>query len=97
MNRFDALKRWTWSVFIVFTLAFAFAGCEGDTGPQGPALMALMGLMALMALMALMDLRERESVEARLMSPTRQRLRHWPKPATSSWQRSRASPWPARR
>jgi OmcA/MtrC family decaheme c-type cytochrome len=36
MNRFDALKRWTWSVFIVFTLAFAFAGCEGDTGPQGP-------------------------------------------------------------
>jgi hypothetical protein len=39
------------------------------------ALMALMGLMALMALMALMDLRERESVEARLMSPTRQRLR----------------------
>jgi hypothetical protein len=95
MNRFDALKRWTWSVFIVFTLAFAFAGCEGDTGPQ--ALMALMGLMALMALMALMDLRERESVEARLMSPTRQRLRHWPKPATSSWQRSRASPWPARR
>jgi hypothetical protein len=38
------------------------------------ALMALMGLMALMALMALMDLRERESVEARLMSPTRQRL-----------------------
>jgi hypothetical protein len=58
------------------------------------ALMALMGLMALMALMALMDLRERESVEARLMSPTRQRL---PKPATSSWQRSRASPWPARR
>jgi hypothetical protein len=73
MNRFDALKRWTWSVFIVFTLAFAFAGCEGDT------------------------VRERESVEARLMSPTRQRLRHWPKPATSSWQRSRASPWPARR
>jgi len=37
MNRFDALKRWTWSVFIVFTLAFAFAGCEGDDGAQGPA------------------------------------------------------------
>src|SRR5210317_1915923 len=36
MNRFDALKRWTWSVFIVFTLAFAFAGCEGDDGAQGP-------------------------------------------------------------
>jgi OmcA/MtrC family decaheme c-type cytochrome len=36
MNRFDALKRWTWSVFIVGFLAFAFAGCEGDTGPQGP-------------------------------------------------------------
>ena len=37
MNRFDALRRWTWSVFIVGFLAFAFAGCEGDTGPQGPA------------------------------------------------------------
>ena len=37
MNRFDALKRWTWSVFIVFTLAFAFAGCEGDDGAAGPA------------------------------------------------------------
>jgi hypothetical protein len=49
--------------------------------------MALMGLMALMALMALMDLRERESVEARLMSPTRQRLQHWQKPVTSSWPR----------
>jgi hypothetical protein len=36
MNRFDALKRWTWSVFIVGLLAFAFAGCDGDTGPQGP-------------------------------------------------------------
>lgn len=36
MNRFDALKRWTWSVFIVSFLAFAFVGCEGDTGPQGP-------------------------------------------------------------
>jgi hypothetical protein len=51
------------------------------------SLMALMGLMALMALMALMDLRERESVEARLMSPTRQRLQHWQKPVTSSWPR----------
>ena len=37
MNRFEALKRWTWSVFIVFTLAFAFAGCDGDDGAQGPA------------------------------------------------------------
>ncbi len=36
MNRFDALKRWTWSVFIVGFLAFAFAGCEGDDGAQGP-------------------------------------------------------------
>jgi hypothetical protein len=35
MNRFDALKRWTWSVFIVFTLAFALAGCEGDDGAPG--------------------------------------------------------------
>ncbi len=33
MNRFDALKRWTWSVFIVFTLALA--GCEGDDGAPG--------------------------------------------------------------
>jgi OmcA/MtrC family decaheme c-type cytochrome len=37
MNRFDALKRWTWSVFVMSLLAFAVAGCEGDTGPAGPA------------------------------------------------------------
>jgi OmcA/MtrC family decaheme c-type cytochrome len=33
MNRFDALKRWTCAVFIVFTLALA--GCEGDDGAPG--------------------------------------------------------------
>lgn len=37
MNRFDGFKRWAWSILVVSTLAFAFAGCEGDTGPQGPA------------------------------------------------------------
>jgi OmcA/MtrC family decaheme c-type cytochrome len=40
MNRFDALKRGTWSIFVICLFAFGFAGCEGDdgaTGPQGPA------------------------------------------------------------
>ncbi len=39
MNRFDALKRWTWSIFVICVVAFGFAGCEGDdgaAGPQGP-------------------------------------------------------------
>ncbi|MDH3550738.1 MAG: hypothetical protein OEQ16_15440, partial [Gammaproteobacteria bacterium] len=36
MNRFDALKRWTWSVFVICLVAFGFAGCEGDDGAQGP-------------------------------------------------------------
>jgi hypothetical protein len=53
------------------------------------ALMALMALMELMELTALRDLRGRELAAARLMLPTRQRLQHWPKPVTSSWQRSR--------
>ena len=35
MNRFDVLKRWAWSVLVMSALAFAMAGCEGDTGPQG--------------------------------------------------------------
>ena len=37
MNRFDVLKRGAWSVLVMSALAFAMAGCEGDTGPQGPA------------------------------------------------------------
>jgi len=37
MNRFDGFKKWAWSIFVVTTLAFALAGCEGDTGPQGAA------------------------------------------------------------
>ena len=40
MNRFDGLKQWAWSVFVVSTLAFALVGCEGSdgaTGAQGPA------------------------------------------------------------
>ena len=36
MNRFDALKRWTWSVFVICLVAFSFAGCDGDDGAQGP-------------------------------------------------------------
>ncbi len=36
MNRFDALKRWTWSVFVICVVAFGFAGCEGDDGAAGP-------------------------------------------------------------
>ncbi len=36
MNRFDALKRWTWSIFVICLVAFGFAGCEGDDGAQGP-------------------------------------------------------------
>jgi OmcA/MtrC family decaheme c-type cytochrome len=35
MNRFDALKRWTWSIFVTSLLAFALAGCEGDDGAPG--------------------------------------------------------------
>jgi OmcA/MtrC family decaheme c-type cytochrome len=35
MNRFDALKRWTWSIFAVCLAAFALAGCEGDDGAPG--------------------------------------------------------------
>ena len=37
MNRFDVLKRGAWSVLVMSALAFAMAGCEGDTGPQGAA------------------------------------------------------------
>jgi OmcA/MtrC family decaheme c-type cytochrome len=43
MNRFDGFLRWAWSILVVFTLAFALAGCDGDdgndgaTGPAGPA------------------------------------------------------------
>ena len=40
MNRFDGLKRSTWSIFVVSMLAFALVGCEGSdgaTGAQGPA------------------------------------------------------------
>ena len=37
MNRFDGLKRWAWSILVTGALAFALAGCEGDTGPQGAA------------------------------------------------------------
>jgi len=36
MNRFDALKRWTWSIFVICLVAFGFAGCEGDDGAAGP-------------------------------------------------------------
>ncbi|HSN52303.1 MAG TPA: hypothetical protein VLS87_07215 [Woeseiaceae bacterium] len=36
MNRFDALKRWTWSIFVICVVAFGFAGCEGDDGAAGP-------------------------------------------------------------
>lgn len=35
MNRFDGILRWAWSVLIVFTLAFALGGCDGDDGKDG--------------------------------------------------------------
>lgn len=37
MNQFHKLFRWAWSVIVVFSLAFAMVGCEGDDGAQGPA------------------------------------------------------------
>ena len=37
MNRIHTLIRWAWSFLVVFTLAFAMSGCEGDDGAQGPA------------------------------------------------------------
>jgi len=37
MNRFDGLARWTWSVLVVCTLAFALGGCSGDDGKDGAA------------------------------------------------------------
>ena len=37
MNRFDGFLRWTWSILVVCTLAFAMSGCEGDDGRDGAA------------------------------------------------------------
>ncbi|MDJ0711482.1 MAG: hypothetical protein QNJ14_13905 [Woeseiaceae bacterium] len=37
MNRIHSLFRWAWSFLVVFTLAFAMSGCEGDDGAAGPA------------------------------------------------------------
>ena len=35
MNRFDGFLRWAWSILVVFTLAFALGGCDGDDGKDG--------------------------------------------------------------
>ncbi|MDJ0794318.1 MAG: cytochrome c3 family protein [Woeseiaceae bacterium] len=37
MNRIHTFMRWAWSFLVVFTLAFAMSGCEGDDGAAGPA------------------------------------------------------------
>ena len=37
MNRIHTITRWAWSFLVVFTLAFAMSGCEGDDGAAGPA------------------------------------------------------------
>jgi len=36
MNQIRKLSRWAWSVIVVFSLAFALGGCEGDDGAPGP-------------------------------------------------------------
>ena len=36
MNRIHTFIRWAWSFLVVFTLAFAMSGCEGDDGAAGP-------------------------------------------------------------
>jgi len=35
MRRFDGFIGWTWSILVIFTLAFAITGCEGDDGTDG--------------------------------------------------------------
>ncbi|MDJ0793979.1 MAG: cytochrome c3 family protein [Woeseiaceae bacterium] len=37
MNRIHTITRWAWSFLVVFTLAFAMSGCEGDDGAAGAA------------------------------------------------------------
>ena len=37
MNRIHTFMRWAWSFLVVFTLAFAMSGCEGDDGAPGAA------------------------------------------------------------
>ena len=36
MYQFHKLFRWSWSILVMFALAFAMAGCDGKDGAQGP-------------------------------------------------------------